>query len=186
MNGKTKKWLSVIIILQLLILIIPTGVKTVDKSIKLRDAEVKGKQFVFTASTFSFEDDGLYISSFVCADLDRYVSRYEKLEPYPNSWGELHSKEYTGENDWYIYGEYYSATIPYEKIVFEEDYSVDGIKRRIFGRHNTTEWYFGEAYDGKYDEKEFYRIDFTATVYKGEIIPEAFYLDGVEILHTVR
>ena len=184
MNNRNKKILVAVIVLQLLLLVIPAGVKAADQYIKEKNAPEKGESFTFVASNVWYNDEMLCLYARLAEDYYEYVPTYKKLQLFSDENGYATAREYKGENDFYVYGKYISLDIPFEKIKFSDGYDFERLGVMLDERENKESWYFGEDAWDESDSEDFYEAAFTAVVYKGVIIPEAFYIDGVEILRV--
>ncbi len=187
MNNKNKKFLFIIIAVQILLLVAPACFKSVNQYITEKNAPEKGGSFTFLASYVWLNDDELYLSSHLTDDYYEYVPSHKKLQLTVNEEGYATGTEYKGENDFYVYGRYASVYIPLEKLSFCEGYDLQKLDTVLSENDNITELYISGLDYGNdqlvdwFGDRAYLAV-FTAKVYKGVIVPEALYINGVKIL----
>lgn len=181
MNNKVKKWLIITIALQIILLVFPAVVKATNQYIIEKDAPVKGKEFTFTLSHMAVHDNSELYVSFSLENPLEYYSSNQKIQISTDESGNINGYKYKGENDWYIYGRYYSNSIAVEKLQFCEGYDFSKLDTILYEKEIKEQWHFSsEPWNTKYFEAEM-----SAIVYKGLIIPKAIYIDGVKVADII-
>ena len=178
MNNKVKKWLIITIALQIILLVLPAGIKATNQHIIEKNAPVKGKEFRFQLSNVWWEDDRIDVSFSLDNAMDYYSSN-QKIQVCVDENGQTTGYNYKGENDWYIYGRYYSEFIPLESLQFCNGYDSEKLhilfsEESYMAGWGSLTWY-----------TEHFKAELAAIVYKGLIIPKAIYIDGVKVADII-
>lgn len=177
MNKKVKKILIITVVLQILLLVLPVGIKATNQYIIERDAPVKGKEFTFALSQLAFFGSKEINIRFSLENPLEYYSSKQKIQIGTNEKGETIGYKYKGENDWYIYGRYYSEYLAVEKLQYCEGYDFATLDKLLSEKEIKEQWHFSS----EPGDTEYFEAQMNAIVYKGVIIPKAIYIDGVKV-----
>lgn len=181
MNKKVKRILIITIVFQLLVLVLPVCITETNQYIIERNAPVKGKEFTFTLSQLAFFGSKEINIRFSFNDLLEYYSSKQKTQLDTDEKGKTIAYKYKGENDWYIYGRYYSEYLSVQKLQYCEGYDFATLDKLLSEKEIKQQRYFSS----EPEDAEYFKAEMSAIVYKGLIIPKAIYIDGVKVADII-